>query len=375
MNNIKVIIDSSHKNSSLLYAADFYCIDTFIFIDTPEKKIGWLPSTELEKAKRYSKLTEIKNLTFELENLNKKKIYPCLKSSLVIDWLNKNDIQEIFVPENFPIIDADNLRKFGITVNPIQEPFYKSRVIKSKEEISYIKDNSKKNVTVMKEVYTIIGESSITNDNKLEYNGEILTSEFLQDYILKSFIDKNLSADAVIVSIGDQACFPHEYGTGELYANTSIIVDIFPRNRSNLYFTDMTRTFCKGKASEDLKKIYNTVYDAQRIALDKIYANVDGRTLHRIIQQYFIDKGFKTGVINGVLQGFFHGTGHGVGLDCHEFPFISVNGTKLPDNSIVTVEPGLYYLGKGAARIEDLVLVTKNGVENLTNYEKILEIE
>ena len=67
LNEVRVFIDSSQKNSSLLYASGFFCIDPFIFIDTEEKKIGWMPSTELEKAKKKSNLTEIKNLNYELQ--------------------------------------------------------------------------------------------------------------------------------------------------------------------------------------------------------------------------------------------------------------------------------------------------------------------
>ena len=374
-NQIRVIIDSSQKNSSLLYASGFYCIDPFIFIDTGKKCIAWLPSTEFEKAKKNSKITDIKNLNNELENLYKDPGLSNYKSSLIIKWLSENNYKEIIVPESFPSIEFENLKKNNIKVLIEKEPFYKKKVIKSKIEMEYIKENSKKNVEVMKEVKNILEESKITNNKKLKYNDKILTAEYLQNYILKSFIDKNMIADNVIVACGDQGCDPHEFGKGELFANTSIIVDIFPRSRNNLYYTDMTRTFCKGKATDDLKLIYNTVLEAQKIGLENIRANADGKKIHSIIQDFFKNKGFKTGIINNTLQGFFHGTGHGIGLDCHELPYISQNGNILENNSVVTVEPGLYYLGKGAVRIEDLVIVNKNGFINLTDYEKILEIE
>ncbi len=375
INKIRVIIDSPHKNSSLLYASGFYCIDPFILIDTVEKKIGWVPSTELEKAKKNSNLTEVKNLNYELDNLKNKKKFLNLKSSLVIEWLQKNNINKIHIPENFPSIELENIKKNNINVVIDEEPFYKQRVIKTKQELQYIKQNSKNNVEVLHEVKEILYNSKIENNNKLKYNGKILTAEFLQNFILKSFIDKNMIADNVIVACGDQGCFPHEFGNGDLYANTSIIIDIFPKNRSNLYYTDMTRTFCKGKAPNQLKKIYNAVLEAQKIGLENVKANADGKKIHKMIQQCFEDRGFRTGVINNILQGFFHGTGHGIGLDCHEFPFISKNGNILDKNTVVTVEPGLYYMGEGAVRIEDLVVVQENGAEILTNFEKQLEIE
>ena len=372
---VRVIIDSSQKNSSLLYASGFYCIDPFVFIDTEFERIGWLPSTEFEKAKKKSNLTEVLNLNYELDELNKKNKSSNKKSSLVINWLLNNNIKNIHVPENFPAIELDNLRNKNINVIVDLEPFYEKRVIKSVKEIEYIRENSKKNVAVMYEVREILSKSIITNDKKIKYNDVILTSEFLQNYILKSLLDKNMIADNVIVACGDQGCYPHEFGNGELYANTSIIVDAFPKDRTNLYYTDMTRTFCKGKATDELKLIYSCVNEAQKMGLDNVKANMDGKKIHYMIQKYFEEKGYKTGVINGVLQGFFHGTGHGIGLDCHELPYISKTGNILEKNSIVSVEPGLYYLAKGAVRIEDLVVVKENGVEILTNYEKKLEIE
>jgi len=182
-------------------------------------------------------------------------------------------------------------------------------------------------------------------------------------------------SESVIVAIGDQGVFPHENGSGNIKANTSIIVDIFPRSRKNYYYSDMTRTFCKGKASDELKRIYNTVYDAQRMAMDKLHAREDGNKIHQFVKMYFENKGFKSGIQNGVLQGFFHGTGHGLGLDCHEYPYIGNKSCILPENSVVSVEPGLYYLGIGGVRIEDIVRVTENGIENLIDFDKKLEIE
>ena len=372
---VRVIIDSPQKNSSLLYASGFYCIDPFIFIHTDKKRIAWLPSTEFEKAKKYSKLTEIYNFNDEFKKLDEKHKINFRKSFLVLNWLLKNGINKIHVPENFPSIELEYFKKNEIIVIIEKEPFYEQRVIKSNDEINYIRENTKKNEEIMNEVKNILEKSTITNNNRLKYDGIILTSEFLQNFILKSFIDKNMTADNVIVACGDQGCYPHEYGTGDLFANTSIIVDIFPRNRSNLYYTDMTRTFCKGKASDDLKLLYNTVLEAQKIGLENIKSNIEGTKIHQLIQSFFEKKGFKTGIINNVLQGFFHGTGHGIGLDCHELPYISQNGSILKNNSVVSVEPGLYYLGKGAVRIEDLVVVNKDGIDNLVNFEKKLEIE
>ena len=75
------------------------------------------------------------------------------------------------------------------------------------------------------------------------------------------------------------------------------------------------------------------------------------------------------------MQGFIHGTGHGVGMEIHELPSIIAKSKDiLKAGNIITIEPGLYYPGIGGVRIEDLILVTKNGYENLTKLPKVLEI-
>jgi Xaa-Pro aminopeptidase len=77
---------------------------------------------------------------------------------------------------------------------------------------------------------------------------------------------------------------------------------------------------------------------------------------------------------DGRMQGFFHGTGHGLGLQIHEAPSIGKRPSVLKAGHVVTVEPGLYYLGLGGVRIEDVALVTKTGSRNLTRVPKQLEI-
>jgi Xaa-Pro aminopeptidase len=88
----------------------------------------------------------------------------------------------------------------------------------------------------------------------------------------------------------------------------------------------------------------------------------------------FESRGFHTGRINGRMQGFFHGTGHGLGLDIHEPPRIAPVDAILRTGHVVTVEPGLYYLGIGGVRLEDVVVVTDKGNRNLTDCPQFLEI-
>jgi Xaa-Pro aminopeptidase len=116
------------------------------------------------------------------------------------------------------------------------------------------------------------------------------------------------------------------------------------------------------------------VHEGVRLGHRRARPRADGRAIHGEIQALFESRGYRTGVQDGRMQGFFHGTGHGLGLQIHEPPSISTRGTRLRAGHVVTVEPGLYYVGLGGVRIEDVAHVTATGSSNLTRAPKVLEI-
>jgi Xaa-Pro aminopeptidase len=150
------------------------------------------------------------------------------------------------------------------------------------------------------------------------------------------------------------------------------VFDVFPRSAPTGYYSDMSRTVVKGRPSEAARRQFAAVLEAQEMGIRMVRAGVNGRSIHEAIQRRFLEQGYRTGSRNGKMQGYFHGTGHGVGLDIHEAPRVGGVDDVLPEGSVVTVEPGLYYSGVGGVRIEDMVLVRKGGCRNLTEFPKEL---
>ncbi len=233
---------------------------------------------------------------------------------------------------------------------------------------------------------SLIRASRIGRDGRLMLGSSPLTSERVRTEIDVAMIRLGGIGAHTIVAGGEQACDPHERGSGTLHAHKAIILDVFPRDERSGYYGDMTRTVVRGKAGEALQQQFEAVRDAQRAALRTIRAGVDGRTVHRAVQQVFETRGFHTGTApvhpksknrnppSARQQGFFHGTGHGLGLQVHEAPRMGAVPCRLRAGHVVTVEPGLYYHGVGGIRIEDVVLVTTGGCRVLSRFPVALEI-
>ncbi|MCQ2406805.1 MAG: M24 family metallopeptidase, partial [Oscillospiraceae bacterium] len=135
----------------------------------------------------------------------------------------------------------------------------------------------------------------------------------------------------------------------------------------NGYCSDMTRTVAVGEASEEMKKVYETVLKAQKAGIAIARAGVTGCDIHMAAADIIADAGY------GAYFG--HGFGHSLGLEIHEAPAASPSNKKpMPAGVVVTAEPGIYLPGKFGVRIEDMILIREDGNENLTRAPKELTI-
>jgi Xaa-Pro aminopeptidase len=135
--------------------------------------------------------------------------------------------------------------------------------------------------------------------------------------------------------------------------------------RYNGYCSDMTRTIVLGKADEEMKRIYKTVYDAQAEAMKYIKAGMKCSDADALARNVISDAGYG--------EYFGHSLGHSLGLEIHERPSLSPGSDEiLEEGNIVTIEPGIYIPGKYGVRIENMVLITKNGCINLTGSDRSL---
>lgn len=368
-----VFIAASETDANLYYATKFIAPDPFIYLEIKGERILIMNDLEIDRAKSQASVDRVLSYS-EIERRARDQGAASPGSvDIVHVVLRDAKIKQVQVPGNFPFIQATRLQELGYQVHPKPDPFYEQRVVKTAEEVRHIEAAQRATEEAVAAAHAVLLQASIQND-VLWFEGAELTSERIKKLINVRLMESDCVAQHTIVAGGEQACDPHNEGSGPLPAHRSIIFDVFPRSATTRYFADMSRTVVRGRPSPDLIKLYQVVKDAQEEAITQIKDGADGMKIHRGICDRFEKAGYKTGLVNGRMQGYFHGTGHGVGLDIHEAPRISRTGSLLQEGHVVTVEPGLYYPGLGAVRIEDMVLVTSDGCRNLTNFPKKFEL-
>jgi Xaa-Pro aminopeptidase len=369
-----LMIAASETDSNLYYATRFIAPDPFVFVQLKGERLMLMSDLEMDRARSQATVDRVISYSEVECAVRAQGMSDPGTIDIVHAVLQPAGIKRLLVPANFSYAYALRLQQLGYQLELQSGPLFPSRAIKTVEEVRYVEAAQRATERAVAAAHAALRQAEIRN-GFIWLNGEVVTSEWIKKLINVQLMESECVAQHTIVAGGDQACDPHNEGSGPLPANRSIIFDVFPRSAQTRYFADMSRTVVKGPPSAELKQLYQIVKDAQEEAITKIHDGADGAKIHQGICDRFEAAGYQTGVVNGRMQGYFHGTGHGVGLDIHEAPRISRTGSILQEGHIVTVEPGLYYPGLGAIRIEDMVLVTKDGCRNLTNFPKIFELD
>lgn len=242
----------------------------------------------------------------------------------------------------------------GFTLRPASDEIIGMRAVKTPEEIEKIAA-----------VQTLTEKALLSVERQIKVG---MTEKELAALVVYELL--KLGADTVsfepIVAFGENTAVPHHRAGGtKLEKNDLITIDL--GGKKDGYCADMTRTFSLGEPNAELAKIHSIVLAAQNYALEHIHAGMTGHEADSLAREYII--------ANGFASEFGHGLGHGVGIDIHEFPRVGKGSDDvLKENMVVSVEPGIYVEGLGGVRIEDLVVVTADGVRNLNESAKTINL-
>jgi Xaa-Pro aminopeptidase len=234
----------------------------------------------------------------------------------------------------------------------IDETLLRMRAIKDKEEIERLRRSAK----IADEAMQYVLERAEEGKSELELVG-------LAKMIIAQKGGEDESFEPFLMS-GDRAWLPQRVATEKKLCQGELIVfDMGAVFKG--YCSDMTRTFALGDLSKEQKKLFQVALEAHDKAIQAIRPGVEAQYVDRVARSYIEESGYG--------PYFPHLTGHGLGLEIHELPIIDKgNSTRLEEGMVLTIEPGIYLPGIGAARIEDMVLITREGAELLTHTPRNL---
>lgn len=365
------LIVGNSNNADIFYSTHFFASDQFAYFHTKDGRETLLISDmEKGRAELESRVSDIRTLQdYDYSSkVKERKDSGLAYCDCIAEILQKEGARRVAVPRDFPYYIAQALKEEGFSIEAIKSPFAVLRSRKKPSETETVKKVQDACNTAMKAAVEMIRKSEDV-DGVLNFRGFTLTSEMIRREIDITLLEHGCEAESTIVASGTGSANPHWEGTGPLKANAPIVIDIFPRSKKERYFADMTRTVLKGKAPEKLQDMYKAVLEAQKAGIAMIKPGVKCSDIHNKVCDVFKERGYDT-VREGSSVGFIHSTGHGVGLEIHELPFVGNSDTVLEEGNIITIEPGLYYPELGGIRLEDLILVTSDGHENLTEMEK-----
>lgn len=278
-----------------------------------------------------------------------------IKKFTVLEWKSFEHLKEIFGNKK-AIIDGERvtLKQFSeiekhfetTTVNGFLKEF---RVVKTEEEIYAITRA------------VAIAEQSLKDVLHLLKPG-ITEYQFRKELVNRMFYYGSEESFETIVASGKGSSIPHwKTSQKEIKDGDVVIVDF--GSIFGGYLSDITRTFLIGNVSYELKKIYDTVLEAQLKGMEAAKSGMPCREVDKIVRNFISKKGYG--------DHFIHGTGHGIGVEIHEAPTLSLRSNEiLKKNCVVTVEPGIYIPELGGVRIEDDVLVGEDGGYSLVTLQK-----
>jgi Xaa-Pro aminopeptidase len=279
------------------------------------------------------------------------------------------------VPPSFPVELADRLRAEGVEISSGRDLFDRRRRSKNATELEGLRRAQAACEAALDVARAMLRSASV--DGTLVLDGEPLTCERIKAEVERVFAEHGAHADEFIVAHGPQTAIGHELGHGAIRPGEPVVFDLFPRDRATGVYTDMTRTYVVGEPPAELVEWHRLCREALDRVVGAVRPGANGRDLMRIAADVFEERGHPTQFTKKpgeVLDhGFFHSLGHGVGLEVHERPLLSRVGDDLVPGDVIAIEPGLYRPGFGGVRLEDVAIVTEDGIDVVTDYPYELE--
>jgi Xaa-Pro aminopeptidase len=375
-----LIVGDTERMMELRHEVPVQITDSFFYAEVGGDRLIGIWSFEIDRIRETGVEAEFRELErYKPEELARQGLDAyAFFDELALRVVRDFGVTRAVVPRRFPLGVADRLRAEGIELVTDQRLFDDRRRVKNVQELTGVRKAQRAAEAGMTAARELLARAERSNGG-LSVEGETLTCELLKEHVERAFARNGCTVDDFIVSHGAQTAVGHDMGSGAIEPDDVVMLDLFPRDRDTGCFADMTRTFVVGRPPEEIPRLHADCKEALERAVEAIRPGVDGADVHRLVCDFFASRGYPTQLTKAdgevLRDGFYHATGHGVGLSVHEQPPIGRLGEPFVVGDVLAIEPGLYRHGVGGVRLEDLVLVTEDGCEVLTDFPYGLEVD
>jgi Xaa-Pro aminopeptidase len=373
-----LLIGDTGRSTELRREVPVPILDPFRYAEVDGRRVAVVWSIEGDRIAEVDPSIEIVPVeTFPYDDLQRGGVdFYDIQPILTVRIARALGLRDAIVPGSFPLRHADALRADGVALTVDQRFFDDRRRAKAPRELGAIERASRAAEAGMAAIAALLARSEPGGGGR-SVDGEPLTCERLRAAAIDVFTDHGCRGDDLIVAHGPQSAGGHDQGSGRVENDDVVLCDLFPLEIESAYFADMTRTFTVGTPAPEVVAWHADCLGALDLARSLVRPGVDGADVHRAVCDLLGERGHPTNlsVPEGTVQrdGFSHSLGHGVGLDVHESPYLGKRGHELVVGDVITLEPGLYRKGFAGVRIEDLLVVTENGCETITDYPYSLD--
>lgn len=280
-------------------------------------------------------------------------------SEQLTEWVRANNIKTVLLESGITVNTYNRIKEILSDVEVISD----SRIDEKMAELRSIKTVDEVGSIIAAQRIAERAFNEVLNFIKVGVTEHRIATEL--EYKMRLFGSEDKSFDTIVVS-GQKSAMPHGVPDGKFIERGDFITMDFGATVGG-YHSDMTRTVAVSCVTDEMAEVYNTVLSAQNAAEKAVAAGALCSDIDKAARDTIAAAGYG--------EHFTHSTGHSLGLEVHESPHLSQKSTAiLKKGQVVTNEPGIYIDGKFGVRIEDMLLVTDKGCENLTKCEKSLII-
>ncbi|HKX47580.1 MAG TPA: M24 family metallopeptidase [Gaiellaceae bacterium] len=368
-----LVIGATNTSPELRHEIPVDIMDPFLYAEVDGRRVAVVWSIEGDRISAVDPSLEIIHAeTFPIDELVRAGVdlYE-LSPTNTVRMVESLGLRNARVPAAFPIEHADALRAAGVELIPDQRLFDDRRRRKTPLELEGIYRASRAAEAGMAAIASLLARSEAGDGGRL-VDGEPLTCELLREAAKEAFTAAGCRGDDLIAAHGPQSAEGHSHGSGRVSNDDVLVCDLFPRDAESACYSDMTRTFTVGAPDPEIETWHRQTRDALELARELVRPGANGPELFKAVCGHYERLGHPTNLSKPegtvLREGFNHSLGHGVGLEVHEAPSLGKSGHELVVGDVITLEPGLYRHGFGGVRLEDLVVVTENGCETITDF-------